>query len=86
MTNINPAERAVLTILDGCPSGATEHNLCCNHNVKPATLYKLVVRDFIRPELRTIRPPWNWKIQWVKITDKGRVALQQPQEDSDHGN
>jgi hypothetical protein len=77
MTNINPAERAVLTILDGCPTGATEHNLCCNFNVKPATLYKLVVRDFIRPELRTIRKPWNWKIQWVKITDKGRAALQE---------
>jgi hypothetical protein len=75
--NISDAERAVLTILDGCPTGATEHLLVSNHNVKPNTLYRLVVRDFIRPELRTVRPPWNFKIQWVRITDKGRAALQE---------
>lgn len=75
MRRITPAERAVLTILNGCPTGATEHNLVSNHGVKPATLYQLVKHGLIHPSERQIRPPWNWKIIWVAITDAGRTAL-----------
>ena len=72
---ISPAERAVLAILVGCPTGATEHNLVTQHDVKPATLYALVERGLIHPTERQIRPPWNWKILWVLITEAGRAAL-----------
>jgi hypothetical protein len=70
--SINNNERAVLTILAGCPDGTTEHNLVSRHGVRPATLYRLVERGLIRPEERAIRPPWSWRIVWVHITDAGR--------------
>jgi hypothetical protein len=72
---LNSNERAALAILAGCPTGATEYNLVTLHNVKPATLYHLVERGLIHPQERTIRPPWNFVIVWVSLTDAGRAAI-----------
>jgi hypothetical protein len=72
---LSTADRAVLTILAGCPSGATEFNLVTRHEVKPATLFRLIERGLIHPEERRIRPPWGWPILWVRITEHGRAAL-----------
>jgi hypothetical protein len=74
---ISTSERAALAILAGCPSGATEFNLVTRHAVKSATLYRLVERGLVKPEQRKIRPPWNWPIMWVSITDAGRAAIKQ---------
>jgi len=68
-------ELRVLRILAGCPDGATIINLVTLHAIDPATVYRLVDRGLVQPEERRIRPPFNYRIFWLKLTASGRQVL-----------
>jgi hypothetical protein len=72
---LGPPERALLALLAGCPTGATEYNLVTRHKVKPVTIYNLVALGLVWPVQRKIRPPHNYQVLWVLINDAGRKAL-----------
>jgi hypothetical protein len=75
MKRLSKPEHNVLTILHGCPNGATEFNLVTRHAIKPATLYLLIERGLIRPENRMVRPPYGFQIIWVILTENGHAML-----------
>jgi hypothetical protein len=75
MPPITERERAVLAILNECPTGATEYNLVKFYAVASSTLDRLIDRGLIRSEERSARLPWNWRLVAVRITEAGRAAL-----------
>jgi hypothetical protein len=65
----------LLEILAGCPDGATTHNLTQNHDITPASIYRVIERGQAQPQERVIRPPYGYRIIWLRITLAGRNAI-----------
>lgn len=78
MDKLEPRHRAALTILAGCPDGATEHALLAFNNVNPATLYDLVRDNLVRVERQFVTTRGCGQgihVNRFRITAAGRAEL-----------
>jgi hypothetical protein len=75
---MNTQHKRVLTILAGCPDGATEHNLTTRLKVPPHVIAELASSRLVTVADASVRANGRGsliQINRVRITDAGRLAM-----------
>jgi hypothetical protein len=75
---MNTQHKRVLTILAGCPDGATEHNLTTRLKVSQRTIDELASSRLVTVADASVRANGRGPliaINRVRITDAGRLAM-----------
>lgn len=67
---------ALLAMLAGCPTGASEHALA-NHGFDRAQIDQLAAAGLATGFVRTFANPRGMRVAWFHITDAGRARLAQ---------
>ena len=71
---IGEPEVSLLTLLDGCPDGATAYNLLTNHRVLMGTIHNLTERGLVHMRVNPVSGH-SFSITRVFITCTGRAVL-----------